>query len=184
MPHFNPSTRAEPANKPNSAAHAPSEGRVVLRTSPKSALFPRVTTASGWPSPQLSPTCKSHLPEAHASLMAPEDVPQDAVALRLDYLLQRARVVKPGTGVDPPLQVSELVPGDQSLLGSIEGDKDVRSLAVDSPAKHLFYAILVCQTSASSNISLTRPGNNSNSRARVCEYLELARHRAVLRRQR
>jgi hypothetical protein len=129
---------------------------VALRTSPNSAFFPlcnrSVWLAQSETYPQLWRRRRDFLlPEAHASPMAPEDVTQDAVALRLDYLLQRARIVKPGTGVDPPLQISELVPDGQSLLGSIEGDKDVRSLAVDSPAKHLFYAILVCQTYVSSN---------------------------------
>jgi THO complex subunit 1 len=85
--------------------------------------------------------------------MAPKEVAQDAVAVRLDHLLQRARIVKPSTAIDPPLQVSELVPDNQLLLGSIDGEKDARLLAVDSSARHLFYAILVCQTSSPQDLA-------------------------------
>jgi len=67
----------------------------------------------------------------------------NAVAPRLDYLLRRARIVKQSTSIDPPLQVSELVPEDEPLLGEIEGDKEVRSLAVESAAKSVFYSHLV-----------------------------------------
>ncbi|KAI4656147.1 hypothetical protein J4E93_000866 [Alternaria ventricosa] len=66
----------------------------------------------------------------------------DAVAPRLDYLLRRARVVKQSTAIDPPLQVSELVPESEPLLGEIEGGKEVRTLAVESAAKSVFYANL------------------------------------------
>ena len=69
----------------------------------------------------------------------------DAVAPRLHYLLQRARVVKPSTSIDPPLQVSELVPETEPLLGKIEGGDQVRTLAVESAAKSVFYANLVSQ---------------------------------------
>jgi THO complex subunit 1 len=68
---------------------------------------------------------------------------QDAVALRLDHLLQRARIVKTSSTIDPPLQVSELVPENEPLFGKIEGEKEARWLAVDSAAKGLFYAYLV-----------------------------------------
>jgi len=67
----------------------------------------------------------------------------DAVAPRLDFLLRRARVVKQSTAIDPPLQVSELVPESEPLLGEIEGGKEVRTLAVESAAKSVFYANLV-----------------------------------------
>ncbi len=73
------------------------------------------------------------------------------LAPRLDYLLRRACLVKQTTSIDPPLQVSELVPEDEPLLGEIEGEKEVRTLAVESAAKHVFYANLVC------NISLFHP---------------------------
>lgn len=73
----------------------------------------------------------------------PDGEHQDPVVERLAYLLQRARDVKPGTSIDPPLQVSELVPENESLLGEIEGEKEARSLAVDTAAKSLFYANLV-----------------------------------------
>lgn len=65
------------------------------------------------------------------------------VAQRLDYLLRRARVVKQSTNIDPPLQVSELVPENESLLGDIEGEKEVRGLAIESAAKSVFYINLV-----------------------------------------
>jgi THO complex subunit 1 len=70
-------------------------------------------------------------------------LPADAVAPRLDYLLRRARIVKQSTAIDPPLQVSELVPESEPLLGEIEGGKEVRTLAVESAAKSVFYANLV-----------------------------------------
>jgi THO complex subunit 1 len=76
-------------------------------------------------------------------MAVPSQAPQDAVAARLDYLLHRARIVKPSTSIDPPLQVGDLVPEHEPLLGSIEGEKEARFLAVDSPARSLFYAILV-----------------------------------------
>ena len=76
--------------------------------------------------------------------MSPPNVlPADAVAPRLDYLLRRARDVKQSTAIDPPLQVSELVPENEPLLGEIEGGKEVRTLAVESAAKSVFYANLV-----------------------------------------
>ncbi|KAF2852168.1 nuclear matrix protein-like protein [Plenodomus tracheiphilus IPT5] len=61
------------------------------------------------------------------------------VALRLDYLLRRARIVKQSATIDPPLQVSELVPENEPLLGDIEGEKEVRALAIESAAKSVFY---------------------------------------------
>jgi THO complex subunit 1 len=73
----------------------------------------------------------------------PAEDSQNAVVARLDYLLQRARVVKPTATIDPPLQVSELVPEDEPLFGSIEGEDEGRKLAVESAAKSLFYANLV-----------------------------------------
>lgn len=76
--------------------------------------------------------------------MAVSDVlPADAVAPRLDYLLRRARVVKQNASIDPPLQVAELVPENEPLLGEIEGGKEVRTLAVESAAKSVFYVNLV-----------------------------------------
>jgi THO complex subunit 1 len=76
-------------------------------------------------------------------MAAPDVLPADAVAPRLDYLLRRARVVKQSASIDPPLQVSELVPESEPLLGDIEGGKEVRTLAVESAAKSVFYANLV-----------------------------------------
>jgi len=71
-----------------------------------------------------------------------DEFEHDAVMQRLNFLLQRARLVKPSTSIDPPLQVAELVPEDQALLGDIEGEREVRWLAVDSAARRLFYANL------------------------------------------
>lgn len=76
-------------------------------------------------------------------MATPSVLSADAVAPRLDYLLRRARVVKQSTAIDPPLQVSELVPESEPLLGEIEGGKEVRTLAVESAAKSVFYANLV-----------------------------------------
>jgi THO complex subunit 1 len=76
-------------------------------------------------------------------MAVPDVLSADAVAPRLDYLLQRARVVKPSTSIDPPLQVSELVPENEPLLGKIEGGDQIRTLAVESAAKSVFYANLV-----------------------------------------
>lgn len=69
---------------------------------------------------------------------------QSAVVARLDFLLQRARIVKSSTSIDPSLEVAKLVPEDELLVGAIEGEKEARLLAVDSAARNLFYANLVC----------------------------------------
>ncbi|KAL6704330.1 hypothetical protein ACN47E_008286 [Coniothyrium glycines] len=63
----------------------------------------------------------------------------NSVESRLDYLLQRARVVKPSVSVNPPLQVSDLVPENETLLGHLEGEKEVRFLAVETAARRVFY---------------------------------------------
>lgn len=68
---------------------------------------------------------------------------QNAVIATLNDLLQRARIVKPSTTIDPPLQVSDLVPESEPLFDDIEGEDEARKLAVDSAAKFLFYANLV-----------------------------------------
>lgn len=88
-------------------------------------------------------------------MAVPDQAPQGAVVARLDYLLQRARIVKPSKSIDPPLQVGDLVSEHEPLLGSIEGEKEARLLAVDSPARILFYAILVSPPFPPSNIWLT-----------------------------
>ena len=71
------------------------------------------------------------------------DAPQSSTAARLDELLQRARTVKPSTSIEPPLQVSELVPENELLFNDINGEKDVLSTAVESAAKSIFYANIV-----------------------------------------
>jgi THO complex subunit 1 len=86
-------------------------------------------------------------------MVRPAEESQNAVVTRLNYLLQRARSVKPSTAIDPPLQVSDLVPEDESLFGIIEGDDEACKLAVETAAKSLFYANLV---SLLANICITR----------------------------
>lgn len=75
--------------------------------------------------------------------MAVQVSPANAVAHRIEHLLSRARNVKENASIDPPLQVAELVPESEPLLDDIEGDKEVRALAVESAAKSVFYANLV-----------------------------------------
>ena len=107
-------------------------------------------------------------------MAVPAEVIQDAVAVRLEYLLQRARIVKPSATIDPPLQVSELVPETEPLLGQLEGEKEVRWLAVDSAAKGLFYAYLVSSSLPSLAMPLTCSGIDSNLGARLRDHLESA----------
>ncbi|KAL5120610.1 hypothetical protein ACEQ8H_001358 [Pleosporales sp. CAS-2024a] len=73
----------------------------------------------------------------------PAENSHSAVVVRLSHLLQRARQVKPSSAIDPPLQVSDLVPEEESLLGDLEGDDEARKLAVETAAKTLFYANLI-----------------------------------------
>lgn len=68
---------------------------------------------------------------------------QASTAARLDELLQRARTIKPNTSIDPPLQVSDLVPENETLFSSVNGEKDVLATSVESAAKGVFYAHLV-----------------------------------------
>lgn len=86
----------------------------------------------------------------------------NAVTLRLDDLLRRARVVKQSTSIDPSLPVSELVPESEALLGDLEGEKEVRALAVESAARSIFYANLVCLPYPDPSLLLTCVGINSN----------------------
>lgn len=117
--------------------------------------------------------------------MAVAGVPAaSAVTSRLDYLLRRARAVKQSTSIDPSLAVSELVPESEALLGDIEGEKEVRALAVESAARSVFYANLVCLPCPNSSLLLTSVGINSNRRGGVRDRLEFARHSAVLWRPR
>lgn len=76
-------------------------------------------------------------------MAVPGATPADAVAHRIDHLLRRARVVKQNATIEPLLQVSELVPEGELLLGDMEGDKEVRALAIESAAKRVFYTNLV-----------------------------------------
>lgn len=84
--------------------------------------------------------------------------PQSSTAARLSELLQRARNVKPSTSIEPPLQVSELVPDEESLFGDISGEKEILSVALESAAKGVFYSTIVR--------SLSLPYNQANG-ARV-----------------
>ncbi|KAF2133429.1 nuclear matrix protein [Dothidotthia symphoricarpi CBS 119687] len=72
-------------------------------------------------------------------MVFPEIDSDNPVVMRLNHLLRRARIVKPSTSIDPPLQVSELVPDNELLLGDIEG---MKQLAVESAARNVFYANL------------------------------------------
>lgn len=71
------------------------------------------------------------------------DASRISTATRLNELLQRARTVKQSTTIEPPLQVSELVPENEPLFSDINGEKDVLSTAVESAAKGVFYAHIV-----------------------------------------
>jgi THO complex subunit 1 len=104
----------------------------------------------------------------------PVEDSQNSVVARLDYLLQRARVVKPTATIDPPLQVSELVPEDEPLFGSIEGEDEARKLAVESAAKSLFYANLVGSSHSCSCMSLIVLGVDPHRGACLCHNLESA----------
>jgi THO complex subunit 1 len=70
-------------------------------------------------------------------------VSQSSAVEALDDLLRRAHIVKQTTSIDPPLQVSELVSGDDALFNGLQGEKDMRATAVESAAKSVFYANLV-----------------------------------------
>lgn len=87
---------------------------------------------------------------------------QSAVVTRLNYLLQRARVVKPSATIDPPLQVADLIPENEFLFVGIEGEDEARKLAVDSAAKSLFYANLVSLPVCPQSIPLIALGVNSD----------------------
>lgn len=68
---------------------------------------------------------------------------QISTAARLDELLQRARIVKPSTSIEPALRVSELVPENEPLFSDVNGEKDVLSTALESAARGVFYANIV-----------------------------------------
>jgi len=70
--------------------------------------------------------------------------PEAALTARLNELLRRARELKHSTSIDPPLQVSTLVGDDEPFLQPPGGDKEVHNLGVESAAKSIFYATLVC----------------------------------------
>lgn len=112
------------------------------------------------------------------------DAPRDAVVARLDHLLHRARIVKPTATIDPPLQVSELVPEDEPLLDDLEGEKEARWLAVDSAAKSVFYAYLVSTCLPPSIPQLTCSGIHTNRRIRLRSHLEPPGYTPILRRSR
>jgi hypothetical protein len=112
------------------------------------------------------------------------EAPRDAVVARLDHMLQRARIVKPTATIDPPLQVSELVPEDEPLLEDLEGEKEARWLAVDSAAKSVFYAYLVSTRLPPSIPQLTCPGIHKNRRTRLRSHLEPSGHTPILWRSR
>ena len=111
-----------------------------------------------------------------------EDASQISTTARLDELLQRARTVKPSTTIEPPLQVSELVPENEPLFNDINGEKDLLSTAVESAAKSVFYAHIVsylCPISIR-HVQLISIGLDENRRPIIYNSLEPARHIAVL----
>lgn len=67
----------------------------------------------------------------------------EALAGRLQELLQRARNIKKSTSIEPPLQVSELVSDGEDVLPPISGDRDVHMNAIETAAKSIFYNKLV-----------------------------------------
>jgi hypothetical protein len=99
---------------------------------------------------------------------------QAALVGRLNYLLQQAREVKSSSSVDPPLQVSELVPEKEPILGDLNGDEHSRNLAVEGAARTLFYANLVCICCPTdqSVICLLVLGIYSRQPASFCHHME------------
>lgn len=76
-------------------------------------------------------------------MVASDTSTEDGFVARLNYLLRRARAVKSSVTIDPPLQVSALLENNEPILERIEGDKEIHNLAIESAAKHIFYASLV-----------------------------------------
>lgn len=72
----------------------------------------------------------------------PDIEPAQAMTLRLQELLERAKHVKKSTTVDPALPVSELVGGDELLLSDAVGDKETHKSIVERAARNIFYDIL------------------------------------------
>ncbi|PVI06162.1 nuclear matrix protein [Periconia macrospinosa] len=67
-------------------------------------------------------------------------IPANPATARLNDLLRRAREVKQTSSIDPPLQVSALIEGDEGILGSLQGGKDAPD--IESAAKSIFYSTL------------------------------------------
>lgn len=72
-----------------------------------------------------------------------ERTPSEVMTEKLRRVLQQARSVKPSTTIDPPLQVSALVPGNEGVFGPISGDKDSHMVAMEDAARNIFYDKLV-----------------------------------------
>ncbi|KAF1978483.1 hypothetical protein BU23DRAFT_450253 [Bimuria novae-zelandiae CBS 107.79] len=74
--------------------------------------------------------------------MALADTPSEAAfASRLTQLVQRARSIKQETSINPPLQVSALLQGNEPLVERIE-PQELRELTAESAAKSVLYPIL------------------------------------------
>lgn len=78
-------------------------------------------------------------------MAVPDAASESALTARLNYLLRRARTIKRSTSIDPPLQVTALVSDNEPVLERIDPDKEIHMLAIESAAKHVFYANLVSQ---------------------------------------
>jgi THO complex subunit 1 len=78
-------------------------------------------------------------------MAVPELSSQNAVIARMHELLRRARAIKRSTSIDPPLQASALIEGDEALVESVGKEGDA---LVEGAAKSIFYATVVsCQVS-------------------------------------
>jgi len=66
------------------------------------------------------------------------------IAARLQALLEHARAVKPGTGIDPPLAITELVPEVDSLYDDLDRSCDqlYKFALTDYAAREIFYSLI------------------------------------------
>lgn len=71
-----------------------------------------------------------------------ETTPSMTLEVRLRDLLLRARTVKSSTSINPPLSVSELVPGNEDIFSPTSSDKQ-SLVAFETAARNIFYGLLV-----------------------------------------
>ncbi|KAF2738148.1 nuclear matrix protein-like protein [Polyplosphaeria fusca] len=72
-----------------------------------------------------------------------EPTPTDKIEARLHTLLNRARDVKQGSSIEPPLAISNLVQDGEHLALKVLDDADMQSNAFEVAAKRILYANLV-----------------------------------------